>query len=1547
MFRSRVCSRLLVPVSLLFLGVPLLFVSATAGAARERSGSTHRFSGGLRLRAATDAANYVPASAPAGVPAPARELPELRTRTGRTYVADGHRFAVLYPGSVNYRDAAGRWQPIDNALVPAEGGGAHVNRASNYSVRIPDHLGGAPVRIERPDASLSFALQGATGAGSVAGSVATFANAMPGVTIRDSAENDQVEETLTLASAATPTSFAYRIDVSGGLAATQKSGSEIDFRNAAGHVEFGFAAPSMVDAAGATSRAVSLRLASDGTGYLVTLTADPRWLASAQRRWPVTIDPLVWLFNDPDCSISSATPDQSLCGSPTLQVGTDGAGTTYRSLLDFSIHDQVPYDATVNDAKLGLYLSSDSSCTSVPVSVHEVTKPWGRTTATWNRYDGVNAWTTAGGDFNATTAVVPNVGCPVPADAAWYPIRLMQGWVDGSIVHNGFLLKNQTEATANVLSFVSFESTDSAHWPVMIVNYDASFGDEAYYSFDRHGLTDSTDVAVNVANGNLVLRAHDLHLEGTGLDLDLSRTYNSQAAINNYLSQGWNLSAGPDVELDAEDDGSVQVDPMPNGHGYLFANDGSGGYVVPAGIDAKLTKLSDLKYTLKFNRSDDLWTFDTKLPVGADDRDPQLVSQQDKNGNTVTYGYDANGTWTQITDTKGGVTQIAHNGDGTISQITDPAGRTYTYGFDPMTHRLTSFTAPDPDGAGPLTAPVTSYGYDANGYLNQITSPRGNITKIVYDSAGRVQTLTHVTKPANGTGPKTTFTYHLPSSPSGGSTDVKDPNLHTTSDAYDNHDRVVSLTDPLGHTHSVDYTNAHGGTNCADNQICSATDARLKTTTYDYDANGNNNLIAIHIPTGATDQFAYTDTSHPFYTTKHTDPQTNFWKYSYDTTGNLSQKEEGEGQNPIKFHYNSNGTVKGALDAKGTATASCPFDTVWNSYPTVCYSYDGNGNLTGITQPSPLGSESFSYDTPLNRVHTATDGAGHQETYTYDNLDRVTRIDYSDGSSISYGYDGDGNLSSMTDPIGTTSFVYDSLNRLTSESLPGSRTNQYGYDSASNLTSFTDAGGTITYGYDNADNLTSVVQPGPQTIAFSYDENDNRLKTTYPGGVYQCTKYDDSQRLSSIDARTISDCTPTPTSAQQLTKFTYSYANGTADTNLRQSVIALVTGLYSTTTTYFCYDTPNHLNRLTRAATAQCQDPATSGYQYAYDANGNMCRKNTGASISGFNCSSTGASVTSYSYNGANELTGINGGSGFSYDGNGNLTGSPSYSSLVYNVRDQTTSITPAGQAAVPFSYRGPLQALRESAGGTSYTDSQLGVSYEKTGTTTTYYTREPNGHLLAKRVSSTRNYYLEDGLGSIVGLTNGTTSVVDKYKYDPYGNLIASSGTVANPWRYAGYYYDTSTTLYKVGLRYYNPAVARWTQRDITDSPLDEHGWNRYIYVGDDPCNQTDPSGAVPVGNCASYRARGSAGYVAFQMFAGRVLWGTYLYKASENLGLWQIDVFVGRRRVDSKSQLYPPHGSISARDVKPGQIVTVIGFHASLVGFRGYSVIGKCRVP
>jgi RHS repeat-associated protein len=81
---------------------------------------------------------------------------------------------------------------------------------------------------------------------------------------------------------------------------------------------------------------------------------------------------------------------------------------------------------------------------------------------------------------------------------------------------------------------------------------------------------------------------------------------------------------------------------------------------------------------------------------------------------------------------------------------------------------------------------------------------------------------------------------------------------------------------------------------------------------------------------------------------------------------------------------------------------------------------------------------------------------------------------------------------------------------------------------------------------------------------------------------------------------------------------------------------------------------------------------------------------------------------------------------------------------------------------------------------------------------------------------------------------------VVGRYLYDPYGNLLAQSGALAdaNAYRFSSKEYDSVSGLYCYGRRYYDPNLQRWLNRD----PIGETGGlNLYGFVGNGPLTHQD----------------------------------------------------------------------------------------------------------
>jgi RHS repeat-associated protein len=252
--------------------------------------------------------------------------------------------------------------------------------------------------------------------------------------------------------------------------------------------------------------------------------------------------------------------------------------------------------------------------------------------------------------------------------------------------------------------------------------------------------------------------------------------------------------------------------------------------------------------------------------------------------------------------------------------------------------------------------------------------------------------------------------------------------------------------------------------------------------------------------------------------------------------------------------------------------------------------------------------------------------------------------------------------------------------------------------------------------------------------------------------------------------------------------------------------------------TSYCY---KDTGQLTSAST-----PAGPAYNYGWDKNSNR----------------TSDELGTHAYNDADQIKGV---PAVTYDGAGNQKTSAAFSLISYNGINQTESITPTGQAPVTFSYAGAGQADRTQAGSTTSQNGSLGLQVEKTGSATTTYVREPGGTLISQKLSSGQSfYYYFDGLGSVVGLVDGSGNQRAKYSYDPFGAHATETGVngaaPGNPWRWMGGYLDASTGLYHFGERYYDPARGSFLQVD----PIAGGSASRYGYCSGDPINCSDLSG-------------------------------------------------------------------------------------------------------
>ncbi len=950
----------------------------------------------------------------------------------------------------------------------------------------------------------------------------------------------------------------------------------------------------------------------------------------------------------------------------------------------------------------------------------------------------------------------------------------------------------------------------------------AGAGTPGSFTYDTHTLSDNLTAKVNVGTGNLNLTMNLLGLPGvagsTPFAIDYNSVYGSPQAQTHgspLTGPGWRMSPQTDVSLVVYGDGSASYF-APDGNSATFTANGTNTLTQPPGLNSTLTHNPGVNWTLTDHGSGQVLTFG---PNGG-----SVLSQADRNGNTITYTYTYTNGYVaaSITGTRAGGNPITFAYGGTCpnnqlcsaTQTADGITHTFAFTYNAGSNTLASVTE-HASGSSQVPIPadrVTRFGYDTANNLTSITDPSGVTTTVSYSSDGQAK-VTSFDQDSAGIAATTTYDY----TSSFGNTLVRDPdsvapyNHGMTTYGIDGFGRVISTTDPMGHARATTWT--------AQSNVASSKDANTQTTMYGYDASGNNPTSAA-IPTGAAATATYNG-PQAYQPDTGTDAQGNVSGYTYDGPGNVTQTKN-QAVSAAATYNPPSPTCGGKAGEQCSSTDGMGHVTT--------YAYDPSGNLATSTPPAGGALKASTYTTNgSGKTATVTDGNSQTTTTVYDAFGRSATVTVG-ASTVTYSYDPNGHTVTRVDPSGTTTYTPDHLGRTTAETLPNEITPLGStYDPAGNTLTYTDATGTVTYAY-NADNtVSSIADPGgsctsnptSKCITFGYDNNGTRTTTTYPGGVTMTVTPDNSGRVKEITARN---------SSATLNDYSYNYLKGTTDQTLAQSR----TDNTNASAVNYSYDS---LNRLTNAT----QGTAAS-WLYCYDGAGNRTGDSTN---NGATCPTTaGPGANTYSYDPTNALTAKNGVStGFAYDNNGNQTAGADTQTITgatYNGFNQLTGLTANGVAST-YTYAGTTNAERlttTTAGTTTTTGNGLfGLVNQTTGGATTGYTRDPSGTLIDERTPTGTYYYLYDGTGSVIGLTDSTGTQVATYNYDPYGNTLNTTGTAANPFRYQAGYQDP-TGLTKFGARYYDPATGRWTQPDPSGQELG------YAYVGDDPINFLDFAG-------------------------------------------------------------------------------------------------------
>jgi RHS repeat-associated protein len=205
--------------------------------------------------------------------------------------------------------------------------------------------------------------------------------------------------------------------------------------------------------------------------------------------------------------------------------------------------------------------------------------------------------------------------------------------------------------------------------------------------------------------------------------------------------------------------------------------------------------------------------------------------------------------------------------------------------------------------------------------------------------------------------------------------------------------------------------------------------------------------------------------------------------------------------------------------------------------------------------------------------------------------------------------------------------------------------------------------------------------------------------------------------------------------------------------------------------------------------------------------------------------------------------------SGSALDANGNTLSDASGRSFTWDFENRMVSAVVPGTGTVSFKYD-PFgrRIYKQSPSFTSaflYDGADLLETVNGSGSEVASYTQGLGvDELLAMQRSGTADYFEADGLGSITSLSGSAGALANTYTYDSFGNTTTSTGTVRNYFQYTAREFDPETTLYYYRSRYFDQTLGRFISEDQSDEGSLYDALNLYMYVQNNPVNNTDPFG-------------------------------------------------------------------------------------------------------
>jgi len=786
-----------------------------------------------------------------------------------------------------------------------------------------------------------------------------------------------------------------------------------------------------------------------------------------------------------------------------------------------------------------------------------------------------------------------------------------------------------------------------------------------------------------------------------------------------------------------------------------------------------------------------------------------------------------------------GTTQLwktTDNSRGQVTSRTDPLGRRTAYVYAPNEIDLLEVR----QTTGTLNDLLATYSnYTAHHLPGTITDAAGQETTFTYNTSGQILTVTNAKH-------------------------------ETTTYVYDANGYLLSVTGSVAGTTTLTY-DGYG-------RVRTTTDADGYTTTMDYDALDRPTRVTY--PDGTYEETMY-DRLDPV---ARRDRAGRWTRTVYDAMRRVVSVRDPAGRT-ITQQWCTCGSLDAVIDAKGQRTS-------WER--------DLQGRVTREVRADGITATVYAYQSTTSRLKTITDPKQQVTTYTYRLDDALQSTVYTNAQiptpSVSYTYEtGYHRLATMVDGVGTTTYgykpvgvlgagqvasvdgplvddtvtyAYDELGRITSRLINGVGTTQ-SYDALGRMTTEINPLGTFTYGYDGVTSrIANVTYPNGQTSDYVYlgTLGDHRLQTIHhkrPGGA-TLSKFDYTYDVvgSILTWRQQADSDPavewrytydladqlltgdtwsTGTTPAVLKRYAYTY-DAAGNRTSEQIDDSLVESVY------------DNLNRLvqqrpggTLRFAGAVNEPATVTIQgRPADVGPDNSFRGIAPVTPGTNTVTIAAADGSGNPTTQQYQIDVAGATkALTYDANGNLT-SDGTRTFEWDARNQLVAVN-VGTHRGEFTYDGLQRRVRIVTRDSGIVKSDTKTIWCETGICEE---RAADGETTIRRVfalgdqaDSVARFHATDHLGTVGEVTNGASTLLVRYAYDPWGRRALTTGSDVTSEGFTGQRWMTEGAVGLTQYRAYDSSTGRWLSEDPAGLLAGSH---LYRYVDNAPVAYSDPDGLM-----------------------------------------------------------------------------------------------------